>query len=79
MAAILKNDCNFETTNARCIPVVLIENSDDFEQLLFLKFACYPFAQWGQREFLISNIRLWRVAIMEMAVTLEPLTLDAYS
>jgi len=58
MAAILENGCYFETTNARCLLVVLIENSDDFEHLLFWEFACYPFTQLGQGEFLICNMRL---------------------
>ena len=58
MAAILEKCCIFLTTNARCIVIVLKENSDDFEDLLLWEFACNPFAQWSQGEFLICNMRL---------------------
>ena len=34
----MENGCTFETINARCMPLVLIESSEDFEQLLFYKF-----------------------------------------
>ena len=41
MAAILKNGYNFWTINARCMQLVLVESSHDFEQLLFQAFFSY--------------------------------------
>ena len=41
IVVILENVCNFETTNARCVLIVLIGNSDDSEQPLFWKCSCY--------------------------------------
>ena len=35
MAAILENGCIFGTINAKCMLKVMIESSDDVEQLLF--------------------------------------------
>ena len=34
----VENGCTFGTINARCMLLVLIECSDDSEQLLFYKF-----------------------------------------
>ena len=34
----MENGCTFGTISARCMPLVLIESSKDFEQLLFYKF-----------------------------------------
>ena len=33
----MENGCTFGTINARCMSLVLIESSEDFEQLLFYK------------------------------------------
>ena len=38
MAAIWKNGCIFGTIDAKCMLKVMIENCDDFEQLLFWAF-----------------------------------------
>ena len=60
MAAIVKNGCNFGTNSARCMFLVLIESSDDFEQLLFQAVFFYLFTKYGQRQFFIYSMRLWR-------------------
>ena len=76
MAAILKNGNNFWTINARCMQLALVESSHDFEQLLFQAFFFYLYKKYGQGQFYICNMRLWRPA-WKMAITFEPLTLDA--
>ena len=60
MATILKNGCNFGSNSARCTFIVLIESSDDFEQLIFQAFFFYLFTKQGQEQFFIYNMRLWR-------------------
>ena len=60
MAAILKNGCIFGPNSARCTFIVLIESSDDFEQLLFQAFFFYLFTKQGLGPFFIYNMRLWR-------------------
>ena len=58
--AILKYGYNFLTINARCMQLALVESSHDFEQLLFQAFFSYLFKKYGQEQFCIYNMRLWR-------------------
>ena len=82
MAAILKNGYNFWTIKARCMQLALVESFHDFEQLLFqafffyLSFFFYLYKKYGQGQFYICSVRLWRPS-WKMAITFEPLTLDA--
>ena len=66
------------TINARCMQLVLIESPSDCEQLLFQAFFSYLFKKYGQGQFYIGNLRLRRPC-WKMAITIEPLTLEAYN
>ena len=76
MAAILKNGYNVWTINAICMQLALVESSHDFDQLLFLAFFFYLYKKYGQGQFYICNMRLWRPS-WKMAITFEPLMLYA--
>ena len=77
IAAIFpKNGYNSWTINARCMQFALLESPCDFEQLLFQAFFSYLFKKYGQGQFYIGNMRLWRPS-WKMAITFEPLTLEA--
>ena len=71
-----KKGYNSWTINARCMQLILIEGPSDFEQLLFRAFFSYLFKKYGQGQFYIGNMRPWRPS-WKMAVTFEPLTLEA--
>ena len=71
-----KNGNNSWTINAWCMQLVLIESPNDFEQLLFQAFFSYLFKKYGQEQYYIGNMRLWRPS-RKMAVTFEPLTLES--
>ena len=71
-----KNGYNSWTINPRCMQLVLIESPREFEQLLFQAFFSYLFKKYGQGQFYIGNMRLWRPS-WKMVITFEPLTLEA--
>ena len=60
----------------RGMQLVLVENTHDFEQLLFQAFFSYLYKKYGQGQFNICNMRLWRPSL-KMAITFEPLMLYA--